>query len=207
VVLAWPFVTLVQPLSSDFTAWVYQGNITVADLTAGMQFTTTSIDGDLHMLGVAPPSTPWTMICGFVPSISYWHGITGGPSVPTLLDGIGMSDGTKFLTLFADYLASRFDYMSASNYKLDESNTVKSVGYATSTPPPIVWLKITDDGADRNFYICANPLAGWLKIYTEVSNTYLTPTLVGPVFWPEAGNAGTWKGGVYVDWLLTGSIV
>ncbi len=41
-----------------------------------------------------------------------------------------------------------------------------------------LWVKLTDDGADRKFYVGSNPDAMTL-IYTEASGTYLTPNRIG----------------------------
>lgn len=199
-------MVLATPEAGDFT-WVYQGTgCNVASVTGGIQFQALA-DTYIHMLGEVPPSPPWTALAGFIPSISFWTGLTGGPSLPQLCDGICLSDGTKFIVWYADYPAQRFHLMTATDYQAFTLVELKAISWPTHTVPPILWLKITDDGANRNYYFTQHPESGWLLAYTEASGTFLTPTKVGLLFWPEAGGAGTWNGGVFIDWQLIDSIV
>lgn len=182
------FVPLTAPVFGDF-AWINQGGATV-DTTLGIFLTSATAGAatnDLHILKKAAPSTPYTITIGFV--------VMKPNSDFTACGVLFRESGTGRLATCAKRYATDNNY--AVERYIDPTtfdSTTASRSYETTGP--VVWLRITDDGADRissvsmdgqNFYVLS----------TTPRTTFLTADEVGFFINPNNGEVGmtllSWK--------------
>ena len=161
------------------------------------------------------PTTPWTIIGAFVKRPNFFMYPTTPAAEPGgWYDGIGLSDGTKFL-FFG--VADNNSYNTLTNLptlNLDEySNTTTFSGTRLFSMniyiwPPIWWFKIYDDGTNRTYWISVDPTnAGWQEIYTHAHTAYLTPSQGGYIMdaWDAHLNGVTVTSNVWVSFQILSS--
>ena len=211
----YPFTNFTAPSSSGF-GWVNQGSasVTIQNGVLVMSATGTGAD-NLRFYKETLPSTPWTVIAAFVKRPNFFMYPTTPAAEPGGWDdGIGISDGTKFL-FFG--ISDNNTYNTLTNLptlNLDEytnSTTFSGTRLFNMSVygwPPIWWLKITDDGTTRKYYVSVDPTnAGWQQIYQHAHTGYLTPTQVGYLMdvWDAHANGVTVTSNVWVSFQLLNS--
>jgi len=62
---------------------------------------------------------------------------------------------------------------------------------------PPVWMRITDSGTTRGYWMSADGQT-WEQVYSEATNTYVTPTGIG--FFANSGNSGDGSYVTLISW-------
>lgn len=190
---------LIVPTASQFTA--SSGVISATDLVGRMQINgilTTSTQAAL-VYNTALPSTPYTIDLAI--SSSLWGGTSGGAACGI---GILLSDGTKYL----GHQIIQSATLGQGNELFIFSLTTLG-GTATSKYNPAIslinFLRITDDGTTRKYWVSSNGL-DFIMVFSESTNTFLTPTSTGIIIRYNGTSASSFKAALY-GWLISNSIL
>ncbi len=187
------------PLSANFTS--FGTGITTADANGRLRVSVTQ-GTVLRGLTQASIATPYTIDINF-----------GFLSAPTVNDavwaGIGLSNGTAFRAFYCGAIAAN---TSKPNLEFAIDSWSNSTTYVASIVtsgmlfnPSNTYLRITDDGTTRKFYFSSNGL-DFVLVYSEASNTYVTPTEFGIVCYNDSQNSYTANISV-TNWLITNSVL
>lgn len=173
---------LAVPATSGFS-WINQGGATAGGNTGGpMTVVYPPTSGDqIRLFGQAVQgSAPWTVtaeIALFMP-VSNYH-----------IAGIGLSDGTKFITFaLANFSGSGpasiliFRWTNATAFSASELNVPFSV------PGPVLFLRLYDDGTNMN-YSASGDGKTFSPLFSEATGAFLTATTVGIVGDANAADA------------------
>jgi hypothetical protein len=189
---------LTVPLASAFTTFngTSTGTITLTDKSNRLQIAALG-DGGAGLLGCYQSSiaTPYTVDMGFA--------IAGNSAAATCASGLFLSDGTALRVIMGG--ASSTSLVNIGSW----SNISSFAGYIfqknTTVNPGNYWIRITDDGTTRKFWISANGL-DYVQVYSEATNTYVTPTRFGMFVLDNSGSGWTDKISVY-HYLVTNSVL
>lgn len=163
---------MTAPLAADFT-WVNQGSSTSADKTGRMLLTVPRSAG-LNMRGVVKslPATPYTV------TAALGAGLVGNSSESHLIAlSLRDSGSGKIITwcLTAD---SANEYMRVLRFTNETSLSASPYVTNCSIVGGLVWLRITDDGTDRRYWISGTG-KDWSEIFTDTHTTFMTADQVG----------------------------
>lgn len=187
------------PIASGFTA--FGSGLTVTDKIGRLQMAVAS-GATLRGITQASIAAPYT--------IDARIGVIGAPMTnDSLWAGIALSNGTAFRAFYAG------SYGGAANgavlrIAVDSwtSSTAFSAAARISTAqfnPSDFYLRITDTGVTRSFYLSSNG-KDFVLMYSEASNTWVTPTRFGLVCYNSASNAVTAKV-LISSWKVTASVL
>lgn len=187
------------PLAANFT--VIGTGITVTDKTSRMLLEVTQ-GGNLRGIEQAVIATPYT-IDAFIQYLS--PPVSGS----AIVCGLHLTDGTKYR---AFYIGKWGDSTTASSERFSIDNwtnastfgsSVRIVGMGTFGSG--YFVRITDDGTTRSFYLSVNGL-DFMLAYTEPTNTYVTPASMGIICFNSSSNTTTMVASIY-NWKVTNSIL
>ncbi len=102
-----------------------------------------------------------------------------GVKINYLRCGLILSDGTKYIAFGFDANVSGLSVNTASGFTVGPTGLISDSTILTPNP---IWLKIVNNGVNRNFYFSADGYT-WVEFYSQSYNTYLVESY----------------GGVYVD--------
>lgn len=88
--------------------------------------------------------------------------------------GLFLSDGTKYLTY---YISSNGTIHGSQLNTTTSWNVDFGTAYNWLTSP-LTWIRVTDDGTTRNWYLSDNA-ESWMQVATESHTNWLTPTRYG----------------------------
>lgn len=92
------------------------------------------------------------------------------------LFGLLLSDGTKYITFYSG-VSSGVGHILIEHYNSSSSGSVTISNNNLPMGMPI-WTRITDNGTNRIYYISTNG-KDFQAIFSELTNTFLTPTKTG----------------------------
>lgn len=176
--------------TSDFT-WQNQSGATSTDYGSGifMYAPSASNNQNVRFLYQTPPSTPYTVTAKFIHLGSF-------EASQSVVYGIGMGDGTKFLVWYAN--------TNGNAWNLDIGkwdNPTTNVGGLFDEDffdicDNMQWFRIEDDGTNRHFSISRDGV-NFLVVYSTSNTTYLTTSRIGIILNPYNGDQYTscvsWK--------------
>lgn len=191
--------TLTVPLASAFTT--FGTGIVVTDKSDRMQI---QIPSGTVLRGqtLNSISTPYTIDIGC--------GWAGNPAnADATYFGIAVSNGTAYRTFYAgsvgfgtNNVVNRFSIDSWTN-STTFSATVRTAGILLN--PYAYFLRITDSGTNRKFYISSNG-KDFVEVYSEATNTFVTPTKFAMAGYNNSANTVTAKANVQ-HWLVSSSVL
>jgi len=177
---AWqPFfmgVRVVEPVAANFS-WNNQGGASIITSAGGILLACPPHSGDtIRSQLVSYGSAPFTVDMAFMP------GLYGVINFASLL----LSDGTKFATFVMAPVTStggafQFQYdrwNTNSSYNSTPNLANGSNAWPISATPPLIWLRLYDDGVDRNIYYSVDGV-NFVLLLQESNTAFLTPTKVG----------------------------
>lgn len=177
-----------EPIPGNFS-WMNQNTATLTTTFGGMQLFSPHTSGQVNIQYLAYPSTPFTRTMAFLPS----------NPVAATNNGMGFvfSDGTKIETFFL---------VMGTVVQLQVDTGATAAGGLTANLfnatyqgiTSLVWLQYSDSGSNRTFKISLDSGSTWYQLYTEATNTFLTPTRLG--FMIDAGGATYGAGNWVVHW-------
>lgn len=185
------------PLASAFT--VFGSGLALSDKVGRLQLSLTTVNGNLRGATRSLPSTPYT--------IDMAVNVTGvTDSAKTLFCGITVSDGTIHRTLSLSLTGN--------------ATKVQVLGWATATSAPsvvlnvgptspiytTVFLRVTDNGTTRSYYISQDG-KDFILCYSEGRTTGVTPTVAGVAIYNDGTTANLpVKAGVF-NYLVSSSVL
>ena len=187
----------IVPLASAFTS-IGTGT-TLTDKSDRLQLAcTASATQQLRGGTINSVSTPYTvdMRCG----------ILGQPaSSDSLWFGLGVSDGTKYrmwyagaFSVAANQIVPRAAIDSWTNGTTYGATVAPDFNYSD------FWMRITDDGTTRKFWLSQNG-EDYVQFYSEATNTYVTPTKFA--FASYCANTSIALKAFIRHWLITTSVL
>lgn len=197
----WPATTAVLPgpfrvpLAGSFSL---AG--TVLTLTDKLDRLQVSMPSSASTIGVATlpiPGAPYTI--DFAGCFSSIQGTT-----TTTEFGICLSDGTKYWT-FTRGASSSFLECLIIKWNTTTSSSVVALIGGTTMASTLYFLRITDDGTTRTAYISSNG-KDFSKIFSEATNTFLTPTTYGLYSFSNTVGSQAAKASVY-NLSISGAIL
>jgi hypothetical protein len=187
---------LTAPLSSNFT-WSNQGAATVADKSGRMVVNVpTSGGGNLRALlaNTALPSTPYTIDAAFSVQGDFSTDIF---HAAILLKGSGAA-------LIAAGIECRSNLVDFGIWNWTSVTGFGAFVIEHWSHEALYFVRITDDGTNRKYYVSANGL-DYALMRSEATNTTITPTTTGLGFY-NGSNPQDLPVTVY-NWAVTGSIL
>lgn len=169
------------PVFADF-AWINQGTAQASTTNGGILLFKTG-DGSLNfrILKKAAPSTPWFLVCAFMPNLKVSNfnraGLVYRQSSDGKLIGVCMSYAGSWQNL---RMNSPTSFAGVENHWV---GTSAFYGY------PVQWVQISDDGTNRKVWLSRDGFA-WNLTYSELSGTFLTADEIGFFVDPNNGNFG-----------------
>lgn len=184
-----------KPVAANFTA--SSGVISATDLTNRMQVNTALASNTQCALTSTTnlPATPYTIDLAFSAAFTQISGAAIASGA-----GIFLSDGTKYIGHALIAFTSGVETFTFTLTTL----TATATNIATTFPigGNQVYLRITDDGTHRAYWISSNGL-DYSKVFQENTNTFLTPTKCG-IMCRAASASPPIKLAVY-NFVVTGS--
>lgn len=184
-----------KPVAANFTA--SSGVISATDLTNRMQVNTALASNTQCALTSTTnlPATPYTIDLAFSAAFTQISGAAIASGA-----GIFLSDGTKYIGHALIAFTSGVETFTFTLTTL----TATATNIATTFPIAgnQVYLRITDDGTHRAYWISSNGL-DYSKVFQENTNTFLTPTKCG-IMCRAASASPPIKLAVY-NFVVTGS--
>ena len=163
---------LTVPLASAFTT--FGSNGTYTDKSDRMTLAFTPNLNAISGLKQNTPSTPYTI--DFAGSLHTY----AATSTEVGLFGIFVSNGTAYRTF-------QFGLSDGLSFRMKIGSWTNGTTFSAYVSSPYTagffgnfWLRITDDGTTRKFLFSTNGKS-YLEIYSEATNTYVTPTTCGMV--------------------------
>jgi len=164
--------SLTPPLSTNFT-WSNQGTSTVTDKTGRMVLSIPTQTGQLRALlyNTALPATPYTIDAAFC-----MHGDCQSDFVVVglLLKNTG---GANLLQSGLNVKTSVPTYVLMNWNSVTSFNTFTQNDAAMSNPA-MIFVRITDDGTNRRYWLSGNGL-DYALFRSDATNTTLTPNQTG----------------------------
>jgi hypothetical protein len=156
-------------LTASSFAWVNQGSSTVADADGGLYIETPGATGyNIRLLKKAPPSPPYSIVAGIVPSLAL-NGATGQPAC-----GIAFRESSsgKIFTIGVEVINDKMpSYLVVKNASATSLTTQNKTGEWFAPAAPF-WLKIEDDNTNLKFYGSGNG-RNWVQWFSESRTTFL----------------------------------
>jgi hypothetical protein len=166
----------IVPKTSTFSGGLGSGGCTITDKSDRLQFIIPNTVM-MHALSTPISAAPYTIethVQLLVKDI--------GTSTDALVVGLFISNGTQMRTCTLGYWPSQTGV--TTRMSIDSWTSPTTFGSQISFQTPVnysvtnIWIRITDDGTSRRFYISSNG-SDWQLHYTEATNTYVTPTVAG----------------------------
>jgi hypothetical protein len=188
---------LTPPLSGSFST--FNGGaatLTLADKSDRLQINYgTTATNTLAGMTQSSIATPYTIDTGFL--------ISGGTT--NFLAGLVLSDGTKYRAHYIGYASGTVQCDVQAWTNLTTVSAVNTINAGWFPGLGVYFLRITDDGTNRKYYVSADGKS-FALIYTEATNTGLTPTKFG--FCVENLDSASRVGVVSLyHWLVTNSVL
>jgi|GEM_PF-3316490 len=187
------------PLSAGFTA--FGAGLTITDKVGRLQMAVTS-GATLRGITQASMAAPYT--------IDARINAMGTPATgDSLWSGIALSNGTAFRAFYAGTFGAA---AGSATLRVAVDSWTSSTAFSAATRlttaqfnPADFYLRITDSGTIRSFYLSNNG-RDFVLIYSEASNTWVTPTAFGLVCYNSANNAVAAKVSV-ASWKVSPSVL
>lgn len=165
-----PIYKITPPASGSFT-WVNQGSATVTNFSGGMNISIPTSSGENVRLlkKTLAASSNYTVICGIIPNLQGSFYKNCGLMVRESSSGklIGLSYAIASTTA------------SVQVYQWTNTTTFSSSAANIALFPGLpLWLKITDDGTNRKYFV-GNTKLDFVEIYSASRTTFCTPDEVG----------------------------
>lgn len=192
-----------KPLAASFST--FGTGITATDKLGRLQLLATS-GGTLRGVSQNSIATPYTIDARIA--------LTGTPaSGDAVWAGIAVSDGTKYRTFYGGCLGGATiggTTRSATGVNIDSWTNASTFGAGVRASSAVInsanfHVRITDSGTTRSFYLSANGL-DFVLIYSEATNTYVTPTKFALVMYNNALNSLNAKASI-MNWKVTASVL
>lgn len=171
-------IALTPPVDAGFT-WEtdgvapYAGSTATANNAVYLYGPPQAGAGDLHITRiVALPAPPYTVVMAYLP-MHPWQRSSGASAGLTLVD----TTTHQLYTMHTSGQGNGFGAARWNSY-LSYSGTGTGVVYASLWPGPYVWIKLVNDGVNRNWYQ-SNTGVYWQLMCTEAYNYWITPDHVG----------------------------
>lgn len=133
--------------------------------------------------------------------------ITGGTDAVVL--GMALTDGSKFRGYYFGFWGSSGN---ADRLSIDSWPNSTTFGSQVSFQTPFKqftvqnnYIRITDDGTNRKYYISSDGLR-FFQVFSEATNTYVTPTKCG-IFAHNVNTTGNPAKGSILNWKVTNSVL
>lgn len=157
----------IPPTVSNWS-WANQGTATATDIPGGgIYLLTTTHVGDDNKLLLRTLSPPYTITCGFKAMIADINNSRTGiylyDTVSTKVEMFGLGEARNY---------------RVSTWATPTSSGSNVTGLVFCNLPDIIWLRIFDNSTTRKFLISVDGV-NWIQIYSEATNTFLTPNRVG----------------------------
>lgn len=164
--------SLTPPVSTNFT-WSNQGSTTVTDKSNRMVASVPVSVGNLpaQLYNTALPSTPYTIDAAF--------SMGGLVSADHVVAGILLKNtGGAPLVQFGPDLKSATPGAAVMRWNSVTSFNVFTIDTLASVNPGLIFVRITDDGTTRKYYLSNNGL-DFALVYSEATNSWVTPNQTG----------------------------
>ena len=182
-----PIYKFNKPPAVASWTWTNQGTATASDTQGGILLepvSTDGADGNLRILTLATPSTPYTITAAFL--FLPMNGPTGSFSGGTGLcwrDSVSGKIQAAHVGFFGSATDGRYfpirQYSSATTYVSDLNSNPINANWAALLPWNLYWMRLADDGTNRTFSYSAQGGAPWYTGETEVRTNYMTPDQIG----------------------------
>lgn len=162
------FPLTAPPVVADF-AWVNQGSAAASDSKGTLSMTAPTNSGDsLRVLKKSAPSTPYTIIAAILPTLIGANYCKASLCWRESSSGKIIDFGVGFSTSFQ---LSATKWTNATTYSADYAS-------ATLLPLTVVFLRIADDGANRECSYSADG-QNWIQIHSVGRTDFMTADEVG----------------------------
>lgn len=168
-----PLFPLTNPPTLSNWTWVNQGSATASDTTAGLYLQCDLVNSDnWRMLVKTAPSTPYTMTAAFT-------GILCGNKDSRISLIVRDSASGKFVVWGVNYDSFNNEFkLALSQYNSPTSGNANVFFQRLMTVFPILFLRMTDDGTNRIYYISVDGV-NWINVYSEARTTWMTANQIG----------------------------
>lgn len=188
------------PISTSFTT---VGSQTTASDRSGRLVLIVTSSTNLNGIKIAGIATPYT--------IDVCLQMVGIPaSNDSAWAGLLLSDGTKFRAFYSG--TGNTSGTSSGSLKFAVDNWSTQTSFSSTVINEVIegisgsrFLRITDNGTTRTFFASCNGM-DFVQVYSEPTNTYVTPTTFGIAIYSNAANSVTSKTVVH-HWLITNSVL
>lgn len=204
------YPSMTAPLASRFT-WKNQGTATVADKTGRLvvsipDYNTTVTP--LIALFENIPAAPYTLDVAFslIGISQNTYGDFGYIALRESSSGTWVTLGIacQANTAQSSYCLLRTDWRTEGTSYVTSALT----GEQVFVNPSLIWLRLTDDGTNRNFYLSNNG-RDWTLVFFEGNTVEITPDQIGLAFLNRSGGisgAPVMVASVY-HYLITNSLL
>lgn len=163
-----------KPLAGDFVSVTNPGTglFTLSDDVDRLVLTS-DVTPNLRFAMLPIVAAPFTIDFAGMCSGAVSNSVNGAVQA-----GIGISDGTKFWTLTAGTFNTFHQRVRVTKWTTSTSTSSIPIDTGTILDTQFHFLRIVDDGTNIAAYISCNG-KDYLSVFSEASNTFLTPTQWG----------------------------
>lgn len=180
---AWTPWGLIQPMTDpnlQTFSWVNQGGATTDVTRGGIYLSAPATGASHHLLVKSAPSTPYTIVVGFLP---WLQGATGAQAGVYFRE----SSGAKISGICAIGNGRGIEVQKWNSPTSFNAVYTTNAWIGAGFYPQIIWLAIVDDGADRKYGTSPDGYH-WTVVHSVGRTDFLTADQVGFSLDAESAN-------------------